>query len=434
MRASALVALCAALALAPGCGAKGEEPFRVGLITDCYGIFSGIHEPTVASASLPLIERGAKHLGRRPSDGVSPVSVAGRRVELLVGCAEGTSPALTEARRLVEEEGTDVLVGPLTAETGMALREYARRRPETTFIMMPSPAQELTLTDPVPNVFRFVSDASQSMAGLGSHAYDQLGWRTAVLVADDLPFGWQQAAGLTAEFCALGGRVVERLWIPPFTDAADLVQLIPKDVDGLFLASGVAPLVTFLERYSKSHPELSKKLVSNTILFYDPEILQRLAPLLRGVVVGGWLPTEPTARVNSYVAGFARAFPALPAEVALNPLAIPYRDGVEAALLALEEVDGEVGDDGEQYRQALAGITLDSPAGRIRLDENRQAVAPMYLNRVDVPKGGTPRVRTIRVLRDVEQTYGGYFEAGDPPPSRTAPACRSSKPPPWARR
>ena len=172
MRASARLCAVVAGALAlGGCGASEEPSFRVGLITDCHGIFSGIHEPTVASASLPLIERGAKPLGGRPSNGVGPVSVAGRKVELLVGCAEGTSPALSEARRLVEEEGAQVIVGPLTAETGMALREYARRRPETTFIMMPSPAQELTLTEPAPNVFRFVTEAAQSMAGLGSHAY-----------------------------------------------------------------------------------------------------------------------------------------------------------------------------------------------------------------------------------------------------------------------
>jgi branched-chain amino acid transport system substrate-binding protein len=435
MRASArLCALVAGVLALGGCGASEEPSFRVGLITDCHGIFSGIHEPTVASASLPLIERGAKPLGGRPSNGVGPVSVAGRTVELLVGCAEGTSPALSEARRLVEEEGAQVIVGPLTAETGMALREYARRRPETTFIMMPSPAQELTLTEPAPNVFRFVTDAAQSMAGLGSHAYEKLGWRTAVVVADDLPFGWQQAAGLTAEFCASGGRVVERLWIPPGFDAAALVPSIPQDVDGVFLAAGVAPLVSFLEQYSKSHPELSKTLVSTALLFYDPEILQRFAPRLQGTVAGGWFPIEPTARSSAYVAEFARAFPALPPETALNPLAIPYRDGVEAALRALEHVGGDTGDDGEGLRQALTRLTLDSPAGRIRLDENRQAIAPVYLSRVDVTKSDGPRISTLRVLRDVEQTYGGYFEAGDPPPSKTAPACKKGNPPPWARR
>ncbi len=435
MRASArLCAVVAASLALGGCGASEEPSLRVGLITDCHGIFSGIHEPTVASASLPLIERGAKPLGGRPSNGVGPVSVAGRKVELLVGCAEGTSPALSEARRLVEEEGAQVIVGPLTAETGMALREYARRRPETTFIMMPSPAQELTLTEPAPNVFRFVTEAAQSMAGLGSHAYGELGWRTAVVVADDLPFGWQQAAGLTAEFCASGGRVVERLWIPPGFDAAALVPSIPKDVDGVFLAAGVAPLVSFLEQYSKSHPELSKTVVTTALLFYDPEILQRFAPQLRGTVAGGWFPIEPTARSSAYVAEFARAFPALPPETALNPLAIPYRDGVEAALAALEQVDGDTGDDGEGLRQALARLTLDSPVGRIRLDENRQAVAPVYLSRVDVTESDGPRISTLRVLRGVEQTYGGYFQPGDPPPSKTAPACKEGNPPPWATR
>jgi hypothetical protein len=46
---------------------------------------------------------------------------------------------------------------------------------------------------------------------------------------------------------------------------------------------------------------------------------------------------------------------------------------------------------------------------------------------------GSPAIRTMRVVRDVEQTFGGYFEPDDPPPSRTSPACKQGNPPPWAR-
>jgi branched-chain amino acid transport system substrate-binding protein len=181
------------------CGSSKAQSFRIGILSDCYGPFSGANELNVASAELPLIERGAKLLGRKPSDGVGPVAVAGRRVELLVGCVAGTDEVIPEARRLVEEGGAQAIVGPEDPGQGMALREYARRRPETAFLIQPSAAPELTLIDPARNVFRFTLDAAQSVAGVGGYAYRQLGWRTAAVVGDDVPFAWEEAAGFVAE-------------------------------------------------------------------------------------------------------------------------------------------------------------------------------------------------------------------------------------------
>jgi branched-chain amino acid transport system substrate-binding protein len=423
--------LACVVVLATGCRAD-ERPFRIGILSDCYGIFSGAHELTMASAELPLIERGAKLIGRRASEGVEPVSVAGRRVELLVGCYEGTSPLLSEARRLVEQEEAGVLVGPLTAENGLALREYARRRPETTFVMMPSPAQALTLTDPAPNVFRFASDGAQAVAGLGSYAYKRLGWRDAVVVADDVPYGWEVAAGFVAEFCSLGGRIADRLWIVPGTDASALTERIPDRADGVFLAPGIAPLVGFVERYSTLRPNLSRALVAGDHLLADPEVIQRLGDRLQGTMFAGSFPLEPTPRSTAYADAFAQAFPSLPAGSAFGPISFQFRDGVEAVLQALESIDGDLTADGASFRRALARLTLESPLGTVRLDSRRQGIVPTYLSRLGPDGSGRPQIRTYRVIRKTEQTFGGYFQPGDALPSRTSPRCRSGNAPPWA--
>src|SRR5262245_44629508 len=197
--AAALVALVA-VAFVGGCGGSKTAHFRIGILSDCYGPFSSQHELIVASAELPLIKRGGRLLGRRPSDGVEGASAADRSVDLLVGCVTGSEDVLPEARRLVEEEGVHVLVGPLIPQHGLVLREYARRRPETVFVIQPSAAPELTLTNPASNVFRFTPSAAQTPAGLGSYAYHELGWRTAMTVADDTPYGWGNVSGFVAEF------------------------------------------------------------------------------------------------------------------------------------------------------------------------------------------------------------------------------------------
>jgi branched-chain amino acid transport system substrate-binding protein len=424
-RASALVVAGLAL-IAGGCGGSEPEPFRVGILSDCYGPFSSAHELIVASAELPLIKRGGRLVGRNPSDGVDGGSAAGRRVELLVGCVTGTGDVIPEARRLVEEEHAAVLVGPLYPQHGLVLRDYARRRPETAFVIQPSGAPELTLTNPAPNVFRFTADNAQSAAGLGAYAYRKLGWRTAATVADDTPYGWGNVAGFVAEFCALGGRVVERRWVPPPSDPTGIAAQIPDSINGVYLGAAISPMRGFVQRYSEGHPGGARRLLANTVLLYDPQIVAG-AP---GLVAAGSPPLQPTRAEQEHVAAFAKAFPRIPAASALAPLAVPFHDGVEAAVEALERADGATG---RKLMAALARLELESVGGPVHLDANRQAVAPNYLTRVTRDARGKPVTRTLEVVGGVEHTFGGYFRPTDPPPSRTAPACRKATPPAWAR-
>ena len=115
-------------------------------------------------------------------------------------------------------------------------RELARKYPEVIFIPAWSGAQELTLRHPAANVYRFDTDEAQDVAGLGSYAYRELGWRRAAVVADTTPVGWQEEAAFVAEFCALGGDVTAR-----FTAPIDLGD--PKVAHALRGADGVAALM-----------------------------------------------------------------------------------------------------------------------------------------------------------------------------------------------
>jgi branched-chain amino acid transport system substrate-binding protein len=414
-----LALVVAALALGAGCGSRQSEVLRIGVLSDCYGPFSVLNESIVASAELPLLERGGRLRGRQPSDGVDGAEVAGRPVELEIGCVAGNEDVIPETRRLVEEDGAQAIVGPLDPEEGMVLRDYARTQPRTAFLIEPSGAPELTLTDPAQNVFRFATDAAQSVAGAGTYAYRELGWRRAAIVADDAPYAWAGVAGFVAEFCSLGGRIVARTWIPQGTDPGATVSRIPR-ADGVYLGPAVSPMLGFVKRYAADH-DLSRQLVSNAGLLFDPAVVERA----KGVVVAGSVPVEPTPAEAAYASSFTQAFPAVPAALALSSTTVPYHDGVEALLEAYERSGRATG---APLLAALARVRLSSPAGRIRLDGNRQAIGPNYLSRI-----GAGGIRTVRVVPDVEQTFGGYFRPNAPPPSRTSPPCVKRTPPPWAR-
>jgi branched-chain amino acid transport system substrate-binding protein len=418
-----VVAVVAAASLVLGCGGR-DGPVRVALLTNCGTLWEPMTESMTAAAELPLLTRGAEPAGDRPSAGVSRASIAGRSVELVTGCSDGTPvDTVAEARKLVEARGAAVVVGGFTPPEGTALREYARRQPGVMFVIVAN-AQSTTLQDPAPNVFRFSTDAAQWMAGLGAYAYRELGWRTAALVGDANPFGYAQAAGFIAEFCALGGRVVRRIWPPPETsDLAPFAAQVPPKADGVVLAAG---LVTagFLQAY-RPHGRLAEHVIVGGGGAGDADVAKALGNRARGIVSAGPLPADlATPAWHAYAERVQAAFPRQP--LVTHAFVVPYYVAMDAVVRALEATGANHG----RLRRALATTDLDAPNGRVRLDGNRQAIAPNYLMRIGA--GAKAPHRTIATLDAVDQSFGGRFQVGGPVASRTQPRCVRGDPPPWA--
>ena len=413
-----------------------SDEVRIGLITVCEGFYGLTSEPSRAGAELPLLRRGASLAGPRPTDGVVDAKVAGKSVRLFFGCGDQTGEtALAETRRLVEQAGVDVLIGPNYIGEGLAIKEYARSRPDVTFVAT-SPAQALTLHDPVPNLFRFGTDGAQLMAGVGAYAFHDLGWRKAVTVADDQSFDYTQVAGFVAEFCALGGTV-EQVWVPPSQQSSpSYYAQLPQNVDGYVAAGFALNTLGFVNALPGLRGNLADEVVGG-ILSSNLEVIGSQANRFVGVVYGENVPgiagaPSPSQRAwQRYVKEFSTTFPEY-AALASSGFPIAHTNAMEAVLESLEAVDGDLSGDQKEFQAELARTELDAPNGHILLDANRNAVAPNYLRRVTkTPKGLT--MRTHATLPDVEQSFNGYLTSSEPL-GRDTIECREGNPPPWARR
>jgi branched-chain amino acid transport system substrate-binding protein len=430
------IAVAVVAAASAACGG-GRDAVSIGVLTDCEGGLNFLYSLTLTGAELPLLERGAKPLGDQPSDGVSEITVAGKKVRMVIGCtASSATSAVAEARRLVERERIDVLVGPELSET-LAVKEYAATRPEVTFVSACCAAQSATLRDPLPNFFNFSLDQAQSGSGLGAYGY-RLGWRRAVIVGPDEQYMWTYAAGIVAEFCALGGRIVKRVWTPTFGDPADVVKAVPKQgVDGIFYLESFGPrLLALLNGLPLLRNGLEGKVIGQSTAFTD--FTQSLGKRLDGVVYStGGTNSNPESAGGRYTDLLAKKFPK---QFRLEGLVAPasyfgltYRNAIEAVLQALDRVKGDLGGGQRAFRAALAHVELDAPNGHIRLDGDRQAITSNYLNRMRRNAKGELGIRTFLTVPEVDHTYGGLFTPASPPPGRTSPACKTAPPPPWAR-
>ena len=239
----------------------------IGLLADCEGPYGNFYDASLAGAEVALLSHGGVRVGTKITDGIKGATIAGKRVVIEEGCSDGTSAStLAEARRLVERVGVKILIGPTDVPGWLALQEYAKRQPGITFVNGTAAAQVLR---PQPKTFSFTPDAAQWMAGLGAYAYRKLGWRRVVTVADadDDLFNWTQTAGFDAEFCALGGTIVKRVWVPKATqNYASVAAQIPKTgVDGVVAAGETRSVIALANRAPLLRGDLGKKLLIGAI-------------------------------------------------------------------------------------------------------------------------------------------------------------------------
>lgn len=428
--AVAVAAVLVAAGFARTDGAAASAPIKIGVLSICKGPFAVFWNETQAGARMPFLQRGAKlaSAGKADSD-LAGYSIAGRPVRLLTGCSDASpNSAVAEARRLVERERVDILVGPLSGDEGIAVAQYARKQPNVTFVNGTSAAQETTLKRPARNFYRFTTDGAQWMAGLGDYAYNTLKWRKVVTIADDYSFPYTQVAGFTAEFCSLGGTVEKRIWAPlGTTDYSSYVAQIPTTgIDGFLLAVNGAGTVAFANAYEGLKGNLAKKMIGGGVAI-DPTAIKALGKRLEGVVTAG--PTAADSRspaFRAYKAAFLKAFPKLKGFEA-SLFTEGYYVNMEAVVRALTAVKGNLGGKQQAFRAALDKVAFVGPNGSNRIDANRNGIAPNYVSKV----GADLALQTVFTIPNVSQTFGGFFSAKTPSPGRNSPACVKKTPPPW---
>jgi branched-chain amino acid transport system substrate-binding protein len=409
--------------------AEGGD-IKIGVLTTCGGPFATFEAESLSGAKYALIkDAGGKADGREPQDQVTDATVNGKSIAISYGCSDATpDKAVAEARRLVENVGVQILLGPLSGDEGVAVANYAKSVPDVTFVNGTSGAQSTTLVEKAPNFFRFGGDGAQWMAGLGTYAYNELGWRKVAILGEDYSYPYTQAAGFVSEFGSLGGEVTARTWVPlTQADWSSPVAQLPRDVDGVLLLTGGANTVAAEKAFIQIGRDPGKFLLGGSSVM-DPTSFT-VGDQLEGLVGGSPVPLGGTeADWTDYVDGFTKEFPDVPGDSLFTVL---YYDGMQAILQGLDQVKGDLSDAGA-FQEALAGLTPTFPNGSVTLDENRNSVQPAYVVQI-VKDGSELGFKVVETVPEVDQTFGGLFGPDSPEPSRTEPATVEGSPPPWAK-
>jgi len=391
--------LAAAAILSLASPALAEDTIKMGALATLEGAFTVLGEDSMRGVELALQE--------------FDYTAGGKKIELITGSSDASpDSAIRATRKLVEQDGVQVLIGPLSGSEGLAVKDYAKTKPNVTFLNGTSAAQDTTLRNPAENFFRFSTDGAQWMAGLGEYVYNDKGYRSVAVLAEDYSFPYTQVFGFLEPFCRLGGKapIDARFWVPIGNkDYSSVIAALPDDVDAIYVALGGADAVNFLTQYEQAAGDLP--LIGGSITV-DQTVLGskgRTREFVIGTPSAGpisdtWENDGWAGFVDAYKQAFPDGFPSP------SLFAHGYYINTKAALLALDEVGGDLSDGGVKYREALSNLKFDTPTGMVSLDDRRQAIADIYLTEVIEGTDGNLLNKTIKVIPQVTQTLGVPYE------------------------
>lgn len=393
--------------------AYAANTIKIGVISILEGAFAAPGADAVRGAKLAFAEANNQ--------------AGGSNIEFIVMSSDGSpDSAVNAARKLIEQDKVDMIVGPVSGSEGIALRDLSQAYKNVTFINGSSAAQDATFRDASDNFFRFGGDGAQWMAGVGTYVYEDLNYKKVAVVAEDYSFPYTQVLGFMSEFCAAGGHVPEKFWTPiGAKDYSSIVYSIPDDVDAIFVALGGADAVNFLTQYSQAGGD--KPIIGGSITI-DQTILDSKGPFKK-LLIGAPAGTPTVSDFDGkewkeFSASYTSTFPDGFSSPSI--FAHHYYMAGKAALLGLEQVNGDLSNNHKAFRAALTDMAFIAPTGGImRLDENRNGITDSFVTEVFEREDGSLGNRVIKVIHNVNQAMGGDVDVfrANGPVSRDNPSC-----------
>lgn len=320
--------------------------------------------------------------------------IARRKIELITEDSAGDPvTGITKARKLVERDRVEIVLGPLVNHVVQAVQQY-------TFEQK---VPQIPLVAGLPETAKFPNALVPSWNGVslgqlfGEYAYKKLGYRKIAIMSSNFTFGRRSSEGFKEGFAAAGGSIVTEVYPPLGTaDFSPFLAALPQ-ADAVYSFIGGADAI----RYVKQRAELG---------------LNERLPLLCiiSTVEGTALPSQGDAALGSvaithyfedldnptnrhFVAAYAKEYGEPP---------LGYYPALGYTIVQiLEEGLRRTGGRTSPYESLVTAwrqVDFSSPQGRFRFDPVKPfPIIDYYVVKV-VKKDGKLGYQTLDVLKDVK--------------------------------
>ncbi|MBI1893974.1 MAG: ABC transporter substrate-binding protein [Candidatus Rokubacteria bacterium] len=388
----AIFTLLSAGALGPATPAGAQAPratgpIKIGVLAPLTGPFTAFARDIIDGARLYLDEVNGE--------------MSRRKVELSVEDYQ-TRPdvALTKARKLVEGDHVQALVGVVLSAAAVAIKDYVTSQ-RTPFIISGFAVAETLTLQPSPYVFRITYSASMTPAPIAQWAYKNLKARTAAIIASDSVGPLELIMAFARTFEEAGGKVVQEIYPPLGTaDFGPYIARIRRDVDVLGVQVVGADGVRFVKQYEEFGLKGKIPLADASVGFTDLPLLQASGQAALGAHNSqAYVFTIDTPKNKRFVQAFRTKYGRDPGSPAESTYA-----AMNAIDLALKATGGNI-EDAPKFVEALRKVDFEAPRGRIRFDQLQNVISDIHIARIE--KVGDRVVPVVvETVRGVDQFLG----------------------------
>ena len=394
-----------ALGIVPAEAQKG--PIKIGFMSSLTGPLSPNGKDMLNSFELFLEEQGGK--------------LAGREVKLITEDDAGNpATGLTKLRGMTEGQEIQILVGPLSAAVGYAIRDYIDTKKLPAIFPIVS-GEDITQRKRTPYIVRTGWSSAQPSHPFGKWVYDNLKYRRIAIIGYDFAFGWEVASGFHRTFEESGGQVVQKLWPPLFTaDFGPYIAQLKRDVDAVYAVFSGADALRFAKQYEDAGLKARLPLIGGGT-FTDEHVLRTMGDEVLGVITALHYSAALNNPVNQK---FVQTY-----EAKVKQVPSYYSEGTYVAGLQLKRALESIGGDAENTERLVGALRkvelVDTPRGQIRVAEYGNPIQNIYVRKVE-RVGGKLQNTVIYTFPNVSQfwTYKPEEYLKNPVYSRDYPPCK----------
>src|ERR1051326_4637180 len=361
---------------APAASSPGGGALKIGLLSGFSGPYAAFGPDMASSIEIYLDQHNGMIGGVKPT---------------IIQEDEGATPqdALLKARKLVEQDRVNVLVGIVSSANALAVRDLLDSS-KTPTIITNAGADDLTGAKRSQYIVRVSFSSWQQGAPSGPWAYQQ-GWRKIMGFAPDYAAGYEQLAGFEDTFTKAGGTVTEKVF-PPLGNsdyAPFLAKIKAGSPDAVWAFFAGADSIKFDQQYAQFIGD-SIPLFGNTLSRNAADAIGKTISVVK-MGCTGWEESLDNQLNQAYVADFMKKFNRH------NDFGEYTYDAMGLLGKVLTDLKGDTNPD--KLVQALNGVTsFQSIRGEIRIDPDSHGLIQTYYHTEPLIDGDTARIKVVGTL------------------------------------
>jgi branched-chain amino acid transport system substrate-binding protein len=363
-------------------GAEGT-PVKIGVLAPLSGVFSSLGSHKVEGIKLFF-------------EGVQ-MKAGGRPVQLIVEDTEGKpQEGLRQARKLVESDQADILLGVLSSAVGTAVKDYVGRAKKVWVTTGAAADGIFKKKNKNPYAFRSSLSTWQGNNPMGTWLASQ-NVKRVLLTGPDYSMGHEAVDAFRGSFEAAGPKIDASIFAQLGTTdfAPYLAEIKRKEPEVVYASYAGSDAVRFVQQYAAFGLSNSIPLTGYGYIS-EEDVIEAAGAASKGIRSGlNWAYGLDTPENKDFVARYLKAYKAVPTVDSVAGYV-----GAQVVHAAIESLKGDVSSQ-ERLSDAVGKVRINTPRGPISFDpETNNVIQTIYVREVaDV--GGSLHNRVLATYTDV---------------------------------